>query len=308
MKKELNNNYSFNRLTKTSESECYEDGEICFSDLIIHLLKQYIKKNYKTDFINESIIDKFSPNDIINFFKKKLNCDSESCILKNPEIKKKLTSDPHIIDYELKTRFKTEGPRNSIELLNNINIDNTLILWAREKKDFFPCPFAMIDFETNGEFLGRVNLASLLYDKAVWYLDPIYGLVYGPFCTFGCVINTDVSTGIGKHWVSIFVDLREDPWTFEFFNSSGNDPPPEIVKFFKKQKQNLEEMPEEKRKNVKIVECSNKQHQIDNHSCGVYALFFIKARLEGTLYEYFCNHYITSSDITKFRKHLFRYH
>lgn len=280
-------------LTKTTTSECanHLNSEYCCSDRMINNIKQYIIKIDSTD----------DPKTIINIAKKKLKCDSESCILNHNETKKYIPE--NLLEYELNTRFKAQGPRNSTNLLNNINIDETLLIWAREYKHFYPCPFAMIDFNTNGNKFGYINLADLINGKE-HYIDPVYGVSYGPFTTFGCVLNTDVYTGKGKHWICVFADMRSNHWTIEFFNSSGNPPVSDIMEWMERQRRNL--LPYNK--NVDTVVATNITHQTDNHSCGAYALYYIRARLDNVPYSHFANNRIPDEDALKFREHLFRYH
>jgi len=280
-------------LTKTSESECanHVNKEYCSTNAMLNNIKQYIIK----------IDDNISPIDVINIAKKKLNCDSESCVLTHSDTKKYIPQP--ILDYELNTRFKAIGPRNTTELLNNINIDETMLIWAREYKQFYPCPFAMIDFDTNGNKFGYINLSNLINGKEQ-YIDPIYGIIHGPFTTFGCVLNTDVYTGKGKHWICVFADMRYNNWTIEFFNSSGNRPCYSLMAWMEKQRKYLLSY----NKNTSTVVATNITHQTDNHSCGSYALYYIRSRLDNIPYEYFANNRIMDKDAVEFRKHLFRYH
>jgi len=280
-------------ITKTSKSECVnhiKSNEVCSSPALINDIKRYIVK-----------IDNNDPIEIIEKAKKLLNCDSESCILTKPELTKYIKS--NTIQFELDTRFKASGPRDSVKLLNNINIDETLLIWGREFKHFYPCPFAMIDFDTNGNKLGYINLANLVTGKES-YVDPIYGIQYGPFDIFACVLNTDISTGKGKHWICIVADMRELNWTIEFFNSSGNLPVAIITEWMETQRKYL--LPYNA--NVETVVASNITHQTDNHSCGSYVLYYIRARLDKIPYTYFATNRIKDEDAVEFRTHLFRKH
>jgi hypothetical protein len=292
-------------LTNTTESECVNNSCVCSSKPILEGIKKYIystSDSEKKDNINELSNEKNDESNnikIIEDAKKILNCDTESCVLN--KLKSTDVLSKYIIDRELKTKFKVKGPRNTSELLNNHHIDDTLMLWAREFPHFYPCPFSMIDFEKTHNKFGTINLADLLNGSET-YTDPEYGLKKGPFTSFGCVLNTDVSTGRGKHWICVFVDMRpKQMWTIEFFNSSGNAPISTITKWMERQRANL--LPFHK---VDTVPSTNILHQTDDFSCGSYALYYIRSRLDCIPYSYFLKNRIEDEQAVKFRTHLFR--
>ena len=47
----------------------------------------------------------------------------------------------------------------------------------------------------------------------------------------GAVFNTDVSTGAGEHWISMFLDLQNR--TLCFFDSVGDKPPTAVWRLMK---------------------------------------------------------------------------
>ncbi|MHB8736930.1 MAG: hypothetical protein ACYC6M_16625, partial [Terriglobales bacterium] len=151
-----------------------------------------------------------------------LGCKSESEILSHPqfaEFADRKGVPPSRLEAEKASRFKAEGPRNSRKWLSNFNIDDTLAQWARVFPEFYAYPFAMMDFAKTGSDLATVNVCEAMRRRRP----------QGPFKCFGCVVNTDVSTGRGRHWVAVFIDVRgasQPPvWTVEYFNSTGRPPP-----------------------------------------------------------------------------------
>lgn len=279
-------------LTNTNESECINGSTTCSSKPIINLMSKFINSSGK----EEEVVEKIE---------KVLKCDSESCVLVNPEFNKFVKEelgDNNIIKYELVKSFKTKGPRNNTNLLSNFNIDETLLRWAREFKSFYPCPFTMIDFKKVVNDFCTSNLKDIVTGK-VSYLDPIDGKQYGPFKTYACVLNTDVSTGRGKHWICVFVDCRPTgTWTIEFFNSSGNPPHHDVSEWMEQQRSNLLKIHDK----VETITVSNIVHQKSNTECGMYVLYYIRSRLDGVPYKYFLTKRIDDSDVTYFRKHVFR--
>ena len=281
-------------LTNTDESECrYKNNGICADKKIINNISKY--------FIN--ITDKFdehSDNKKLDILKKKLNCQTESCILVKSANDGIIERD--VVDKELRKKFKIKGPRETNDLLSNYNIDQTMLILTSNNKGFYPCEFAMIDFYDYKCGLSEIKLDSLVNGKKKLtnYVDNT--IINGPFDTFACVLNTDTSNGKGKHWICLFVDMRGKTWTIEFFNSSGNAPHINIVRWMESQRSLL--MPINK--NTIITKSSNITHQKDNFSCGTYVLYYIKARLDMVPYTYFLNNKIIDDYPVRFRKHIFR--
>jgi hypothetical protein len=279
-------------ITKTTESECVNNCNVCSSKKLIQLMSEFINK-------------KDTDTNIVKYIEDKLNCTSESCVLNNKRfnnfIQNKL-GNSNITKYELATRFKTHGPRNNNNLLSNVNIDDTLILWSREFTDFYPCPFSMIDFKLTENKFCQFKILDMIKGNESFY-DPVNGLQKRIFNTYGCVLNTDVSTGKGKHWVCIFVDCRPklNIWTIEYFNSSGNSPHKHVMEWMENQRIDLIKIHP-----VDTVTVTNIVHQKSNTECGMYVLYYIRSRLDGISYTHFLTNRISDSDVFNFRKHVFR--
>lgn len=264
-----------------------------------------------------------SDNDITNFIKNpekvkkilekaknKLKCDSEACVVSHPEFKKFAISNNILTNDEIEdnidTRFKIEGPRNSTKWLSNYDIDKTLEDWAFKFEDFFPCPFAMIDFDKMREPLYKYDMGKIYLGE--YSKQTIMGKVKLPYRTFGCAINTDTSLGKGKHWMALFVDMRGDIWTIEFFNSTGMAPQKSIVSWQQRTKDSLDNLIQNQnlQKKTEIVIASNLEHQESNTECGLYTLFYIRARIENVPYTRFLEKEIPDENMIEFRKHCFR--
>jgi hypothetical protein len=124
----------------------------------------------------------------------------------------------------------------------------------------------------------------------------------------GCIINSDVYQGGGKHWMALFADARGSKWTVEFFNSSGNSPGPEWISWLVKTKNQMEELIDNlklKNNTVEILKVCNIRHQQSRTECGVYSLFYLWARLNGLSYEYFMKKPVPDQLMMEFRQHLF---
>jgi hypothetical protein len=223
-----------------------------------------------------------------------LDCKTQKCVLE--KVAPKLG---RIASIELVTRFKIEGPRDN-ELLNNVHIDSTLQQWAAMYPMFFPYNFNMLNYDEHSYREGRVvkqpdSLATV--DVAQLY-SGAYGRKYT--CA-GCVINSDRYQGPGKHWMALFVDMRTKPFSVEFFNSSGNAPAREFVKWLVKSKGEFERAGEQ----CEIVRASSVRHQKSRTECGLYSLFYIWSRLNGVPASAFSAGKIPDKAMFEFRFHLF---
>jgi hypothetical protein len=159
--------------------------------------------------------------DVIDKLKKVYDCKNESCILVQGEIRDVLGK--NVADEQLANRFKPEGPWDSYQWFSNFNIDGVLdqIAEKYKEKKFLHIEFQMRDFEKVGSKLAQIDLAKE-YERGI-------------MC-FGVVFNTDVSSGSGLHWYAIYGDFNKEPFTIEYFNSSGEDPQTEISSWMKKTK------------------------------------------------------------------------
>jgi len=247
-------------------------------------------------------------------------CSSEFCVANKPEVRRFITEksrimSQHQLDAEKATRYKVEGPRNSRDLVSNTNIDGCLQSWARSHPEFYPCRFAMMDFDTNGDQFGDFDFRAMLEGRLAANLGRAVGAVRRKFSCFRCVVNTDVSRGPGKHWVCVFVDCRPppgEPWTIEYFNSSGNPPSRVMIAWMTRVRFQLLDFRSKLPGGlttfnpVIAVPVTDITHQNGNTECGVYALFYIRRRLESLSHSAFNTHPVSDKEMSCFRRHLFR--
>jgi hypothetical protein len=182
---------------------------------------------------------------------------------------------------KLKSYFKKEGPYDSNKWLSNFDIMDHLkqLETAFNKisdKKFYAIEFQMSDFKKSESSELRDLKYMHLYKENYRY--------------FGCVVNTDKSTGSGKHWIAIFIDLVNG--SVEYFNSSGTpiSTDADLIAITKSAHLIAVRLTHELLKykiTVNYVDVSAQQHQYDSHSCGVYSLFYIFMRLNGEPYQSF---------------------
>lgn len=244
---------------------------------------------------------------VIQSVKSALKCDTESCIYESPEYQQfvgRLEA-----ERTLEERFLPPGPRNTTQLLTNRHIEAVLRQFAREFQDFVHIPFQMIDFAEQQTELAQFDVGP--------YLRKGYR-------RFGCVLNTDTSSGRGKHWFCVFLDFTPlthteleqclqraptmlrytDRCTIEYFNSSGNPARPQIERWcHNKEREWRRTLPG---LNLWMVQACHFRHQWSHTECGVYALFYIRQRLAGHPYTNFSRYWIPDEQMIERRKSFFR--
>lgn len=241
------------------------------------------------------------PTAIVAAAKTKLQCETERCVLTN------LMSElgEIVVRREINVNLKVVGPTDA-KLLSNVNIDNVMKQWGGVYKDFFPYNFNMLNYASYSYSHGYV------YEKPDTLATIHFGDLYAKnYRCAGCIINSDVYQRDGKHWMALFVDLRNVniTLTVEFFNSSGNNPAPEFLGWMEKTKLQIERIFAEEKSGqlskVETVKVSSIRHQQSKSECGLYSLFYIWARLNGVSYKYFAQNPIHDSLMFEFRAHIF---
>lgn len=275
-------------------TECaiaFEGKSTCSDEILAGKIAEIIKSSART---TEAIIDDA---------KKATGCATEKCAVEKVISRAASKQRTKAI---LTRFFKIDGPTNT-KLLSNINIDTSMMQFASVKPHFFPHPFNMLDYASNSFIDGEVvntpdTLAridwEMLNGGSVELPEPYAGR---KFTACGCIINSDTYDGPGKHWMALYADWSVSPASIEFFNSSGNSPAPEFCNWMVKMKIAME--------NASMkAECTNVssiRHQHTRSECGVYSLFYIWARLNGTPYTYFQNTPVPDNIMFEFRQHLF---
>ncbi len=275
-------------------TECSADihgtQTVCSRKQELDHMRQYLRAN-------NIKADNFDNYEIIEAMKKTLGVKTEAKIYEHPKFRKHIGGSK--ADKVLETEFKEPGPANDTSLLDNFNIDNTLKKWAHKapekfNKKFYSMPFQMIDFAKTRTELSKIDLYKLIED--------------GYDC-MGVVLNTDVSTGRGKHWFCLFVDLKhsgksDDPITIEYFNSSGFEPRSEVVVWMES---TCHDMITKYDLYCKIINVANgRQLQFSRTECGMWALVYILSRLCGHEPEWIIKVKANDNDMIKYRKKLFR--
>jgi hypothetical protein len=280
-------------------TECALDvpGSICSTDETVNEMKQHLqKKNIDIRLLKDA-------KSIVETVKSHLKCDTEECVLTNHDFVKGSNKD--IINESL-DRIKPLGPADSTKLLNNDNIDNVLKKLTKRHKGFYHMNFQMIDFagekNSNGEWV--VKKGQKIQPTSLGEINMVSDVLNKGFKTFGVVMNTDVRTGGGIHWFSLFVCFRSDICTIEYFNSSGNKPVKQIQDWMIKTEENINSSGLYK---ASVIILSGFVHQIQSQTeCGLYSLYYIWNRLNGIPSMNFQNKRIPDSQMIKWRRQVFK--
>lgn len=279
------------------DNECALDipGNVCSTKETVQAMEKHLKKkNIDTTMLKTA-------KDIVKTIKQDLKCNTEECVLKDPNFVKEEIRD---IIKESLDRIKPEGPANSTRLLNNENIDNVLKKLTKRHQGFYHMNFQMIDFagekDSSGEWV--IKKGHKIYPTELGIIDMANDVVGKGYKTFAVVMNTDVRTGGGIHWFSLFCDFRTIPFTVEYFNSSGNKPVKQIQDWMIKTEENLKVAGH----NTTSVILSGLIHQQSETECGLYSLYYIWNRLNGVPSDNFQLKKVPDKMMYKFRKMCFK--
>lgn len=252
----------------------------CMSDEIITKLKAGANNIQFNDNLDKLLMDKGGTIDELGFL---LSKRTISLLGKNTILE------------EVQTRFKPVGPIDN-ELFNNFVIDNAEVIHLHSlDKSFLGVDVNLMDFD---DYQG--SLTQLRPSKNGVTFDG------NEYKHFGCVLNTLLRSGNLKkvgHWVAMYGDFRNNKLhTIEYFNSSGNSAPKNVLKW-------MEQFAQEREK-ISGIKCialnaSTVQHQKSDTECGIYALYYILSRFVGIPYKKFREGRIPDDHVTKFRSKMF---
>ena len=153
---------------------------------------------------------------------------------------------------------------------------------------FFP---QTIDFDKEN-LLGKCEFAGLCNFS--------YKKLKSKYNTVGAVLNTDTYEGEGIHWISLFMNLKKNK--IYFFDSTGNEPPPELKKYLIKLKKQALKMDLDLKIYTNII-----KHQYGHNECGMYAIHFIEEMLkDNKYYSYLQKNRVADSEMKKLRLKYFK--
>ena len=281
-------------LKNNDKAECSNNLKggktICSRTNELKHMRRFLIANGNSPSFVKSLSDKVLLNELMSV----LDVDTEAKIYEHEKWRRFYGGS--LSDNVLVEEFTIKGPKESVDLLDNFKIDKTLAKWSESNEwdtKMYHVPFQMIDFERTRSQLATLDIHKLMKDN---------------YKCFACVLNTDVSSGRGKHWFCLYGDLnhkgtKDDPIIIEYFNSSGYPPREEITNWLEKTRRDL------LKKGVYVDDLrstKNKQLQFSRTECGVWCLSYIAGRLMNYDPHFMLEHNTNDTDMYQFRKKIFR--
>lgn len=189
--------------------------------------------------------------------------------------------------------YKPHGPHGN-KLFNNFVLNTAMKQLSIIEPTFKSYMCTLVDFVKGSKFnAGDDCLDNLMHDNF-------------DYLTYGCILNTLTSSGASKgevgHWVAFFIDLRTEPITVEYYNSTGNNAPKEIFVWMESLAKHISE---KTNRAAKAINVSNVRSQSGPSECGIYSFHYIVCRLYGIDYKQFRADKIPDKEIQKLRKLFF---
>lgn len=216
-------------------------------------------------------------------------CNNEQCWLDQQFSKNKLTVD--IIDYTFAPIAPKKWIKNKNEWLTSIDIEKVMQQYEKEFPNFLflgPSPIdfdKVIEGECIWEEICKFNVTNILKNKKN---------------KIGLIFNIDPHYKNGSHWVSVFIDLKNQ--YIIYFDSVADKIPKEIDIFINRV---IEQC---KYHNIKLKKVIiDKEHQKGDTECGMYCLYFIITLLTKNDYNQFINNRIPDINMENLREVLFNH-
>ncbi len=221
-----------------------------------------------------------------NLSKYKKTNNKEYCWLKLSAFKKKFISSDNLFVPEMPTEWCsniTKWRESLIDApwLSNYDIDNIIEQYEQKYKSFKFLGSTPIDFRQKKYNTCILNIFNDDSYKSKWLVNKNSSSEYcdynptgykGKHC-FGIVFNTDKHDSGGRHWMSMYINIKTK--VILFFDSAVTYAHlhPEIKDFIENIKKQY--------KNIKFTfKYNNIQHQQSNSECGMYSIYFILTMLD----------------------------
>ncbi len=270
------NDNRISKFTKSTKNQCINEKERCFTDTTLEIWKKRF-----------NIEDEY---ELIKTVKSVSHCSTDLCAVEND-------SDDKVRENVF--LFKPKKDSLGSGEINSYDIINVLGYFALVYNNFFNALYILSDVFDYNNIMRNIDLNNVLAGKEKCFVRNLQSYKMEKCNTLGCIINTDIHTGPGIHWMALFVDMRNNRNTVEFFNSSGNPPRKTIYELMNKLARQI---------NGNVVIATKRRHQEEDLECGVYSLFFIKSRLDGTDIKKFDGENeirIRDDEMEEFRKYIF---
>lgn len=182
--------------------------------------------------------------------------------------------------------------------LSNVDINGVMEQYARVSDEFLYLGTWPTDFAERARSGGRcVKVCTPDPFKEAWDKKKLAA----------SIINLDVHTGSGTHWVAFALDCRgSGPPRMMYYDPTGRPPP---KRWLKKSAWAViaacaDEI-EDRRDLLETAVHSKKEHQHENTECGIFSMMCIDALVAGRSFESFCASPLSDDEAFKHRRVFF---
>ena len=247
----------FNKAVCAPSPEKNHPEFTCYSETALRKIRDLWNARHP-----DAKIDSNVPYDIWLALKRNMQytCHNETCWLKQQfaqGLDKKLLADT----------FAPFSPKswnkNPNEWLSSLEIENVMKQYEKAYPCFEFLGPSPIDFDShyvNGECVWEELCEFELASYAKRGINKI-----------GVIFNTDPHTKGGSHWISLFINLKQN-YVF-FFDSNGRAIPPEVRKFVDRVIGQAKKLPVPQ--TLTFAQNAPVTHQYGNTECGMYSLYLI---------------------------------
>jgi hypothetical protein len=261
-----------------------------------------IKHAYNNDHLTEQITTT-NPYEIWNELKNRLTlCQKEDCWLKQiDDIEVRENIYAHIFAPKQPPEWKED--KNA--WLTNFDIMDVLEQYEDKYRNFKLIGTTFIDFDSKMKRIDRCVEEELCKFSLREHIN-------NKITKIGIVFNLDKHTQGGSHWVSMFIDIKEQ--IIFYFDSAANKTPIEMQRLVKR----IIDQGKKLKKPIyfKYYENYPLEHQMGNTECGMYSLFFtitmITGKTDGVKFkntqekiDFFKKHRIPDKYVEELRSHYF---
>ena len=292
---------------KCAPSKTYTGRSCLTLESLKLIIESYNKKSKECDKI------KISDNkeEMVKELEKKLSnkCDNQTCWLRLDIVQQ--LEDEVIKEDIIKNTFRPEGPKKKYEWLSTSDINDVVTQYQEKHQDFLFLGALPADFDE----LEVLGISSLDFSE----------LEQEKKHKIGIVINLDVHTQGGSHWVALYTDLKKGQ--IYYFDSFAKKPYirtkkfiNRIVKYIYKKKYNKEFNINAFIKKITSngetkylnklkdfdIRYNTVQHQFNNSECGVYSINFIVRLVGGESFDEITQNITKDNEMNKCRTKYFR--
>jgi hypothetical protein len=222
-------------------------------------------------------------------------CNNESCWLRQTFKENNIGSE--LTSYTFAPKSPKTWIKNPREWLSSLDIEKVMKQYEKSYPNFDFMGPSPIDFDT--------KMMTTNGKKCVWEelcnFDLKKQLGKGKR-KIGIIFNTDTHDLGGSHWISLFINIKQEDNYIFYFDSNGNLIPKEINKLSEKIIKQAQELgiPD-----LKLYK-NTLEHQKTNTECGMYCLYIIISLLEDkNTYKQIMKERIKDEDVAKLRSEYF---